>query len=323
MPWWSLLGIPWLLLLLVLLSMLSLGSLHLILIWQWSVEDLIKDRIQEGPTLTFSVMMSGLDIIGRDVPYLSQSLTAMFSIMLLTIGMNSMIAEIFNIKYTLLDQYKPLRRYRIQLTFGLCAFFFPLSLPYCTSGGYQLFLAMDNSAIANNAIFVALLQLVLVGWVYGVKNFMDCVSKMGIELKSSTRWYFHACIRYICPFILTMLLTIALIHNFNNYQFIKFKFYIDGKTKNYKLKEAEPLVWMVQVFTLSFIPVMAIWKIWQSRNSSRSLCRATAQWVPIDEIVTTVVFWKKIKLLCSPIPIITYVEGSNGYLKWNNLNQLK
>ena len=255
-----------------------------------TVEDLIKDRIQEGPTLTFSAMMSGLDIIGRDVPYLSQSLTAMFSIMLLTIGMNSMIAEIFNIKYALLDQYKPLRRYKIQLTFGLCAFFFPLSLPYCTSGGYQLFLAMDNSAIANNAIFVALLQLVLVGWVYGVKNFMDCVSKMGIELKSSTRWYFHACIRYICPFTLTMLLTIALIHNFNNYHFIEFKFYIDGKTKNYKLKEAEPLVWMVQVFTLSFIPVMAIWKIWQSRNSSRSLCRATAQWVPMDEIVTTVVF---------------------------------
>ena len=255
-----------------------------------TVDNLIQDRIQEGPTLTFSAMMSGLDIIGRDVPYLSQSLTAMFSIMLLTIGMNSMIAEIFNIKYALLDQYKPLRRYRIQLTFGLCAFFFLLSLPYCTSGGYQLFLAMDNSVIANNAIFVALLQLVLVGWVYGVKNFMDCVSKMGIELKSSTRWYFHACIRYICPFTLTMLLTIALIHNFNNYHFVEFKFYIDGKTKNYKLKEAEPLVWMVQVFTLSFIPVMAIWKIWQSRNSSRSLCRATAQWVPMDEIVTTVVF---------------------------------
>ena len=255
-----------------------------------TVDDLIKEQIQEGPTLTFSAMMSGLDIIGRDVPYLSQSLTAMFSIMLLTIGMNSMIAEIFNIKYALLDQYKPLRRYRIQLTFGLCAFFFLLSLPYCTSGGYQLFLAMDNSVIANNAIFVALLQLVLVGWVYGVKNFMDCVSKMGIELKSSTRWYFHACIRYICPFTLTMLLTIALIHNFNNYHFVEFKFYRDGKTKNYKLKEAEPLVWMVQVFTLSFIPVMAIWKIWQSRNSSRSLCRATAQWVPMDEIVTTVVF---------------------------------
>ena len=241
--------------------------------------------------------MSGLDIIGRDVPYLSQSLTAMFSIMLLTIGMHSMFANILNIKYALLDQFKPLRRYRIQLTFGLCAFFFLLSLPYCASGGYQLFLAMDSSVIANNAIFVALLQLVLVGWVYGVKNFMDCVSKMGIELKSSTRWYFHACIRYICPFTLTMLLTIALIDIFSNYHFIEFK-YFNKKFYTLVLKEAEPLVWMVQVFTLSFIPVMAIWKTWQSRNSSRSLFRPTAQWVPMDEIVTTVVFWRKIKLLC-------------------------
>ena len=255
-----------------------------------TVQRLIEDRIQEGPTLTFSAMMSGLNIIGSGIPYLSQSLTAMFSIMLLTIGMHSMFANILNVKYALLDQFKPLRRYRIQLTFGLCAFFFLLSLPYCASGGYLLFLAMDSSVIANNAIFVALLQLGLVGWVYGVENFMDCVSQMGIELKSSTKWYFHACIRYLCPFTLTMLLTIALIQNFRTYHFMEFNFYRYGKTTNYKLEEAEPLVWMVQIFTLSFIPVMAIWKTWQSRNSSRSLFRPTAQWVPMDEIVTTVVF---------------------------------
>ena len=183
-----------------------------------------------------------------------------------------------------------MRRYRIQLTFGLCAFFFLLSLPYCASGGYQLFLAMDNSVIANNAIFVALLQLILVGWVFGVKNFLDCVSKMEIQLKYSTRWYFHACIRYVCPFTLTMVLVIALIDNINSYQYVKFKTRRDGEYISFTLEEAEPLVWMVQAFTLSFIPIMAIWKIWQSRNSSKSLFRPTAQWVPADEAETTVVF---------------------------------
>ena len=251
---------------------------------------LIKNRNQEGPTITFSTMMTGLDIIGKDMPYVSQLLTAMFSIMLLTIGMHSMFANISNIKYALLDQCKPLRRYRIQVTFGLCTFFFLLSLPYCASGGYLLFLAMDNSVIANNAIFVALLQLILVGWVFGMKNFMDCVSKMEIQLKSSTRWYFHACIRYVCPFTLTMVLVIALIDISHNYQYVTFKIFRNGSLETEQLTEAEPLVWMVQVFTLSFIPIMAIWKIWQSRNSSKSLFRPTAQWVPADEVVTTVVF---------------------------------
>ena len=255
-----------------------------------TVKDFLKDWNQDSTTSTFSVMMKGLDIIGQDMPYVSQLLTAMFSIMLLTIGMHSMFGNIFNIKYALLDQCKPLRRYRIQLTFGLCAFFFLLSLPYCASGGYQLFLAMDNSVIANNAIFVALLQLILVGWVFGVKKFLDCVSKMEIQLKSTTRWYFHACIRYVCPFTLTMVLVTALIDNINNYPYIKFKTRRDEKYIHYTLEEAEPLVWMVQAFTLSFIPIMAIWKTWQSRNSSKSLFRPTAQWVPADEAVTTVVF---------------------------------
>ena len=248
----------------------------------------MKHPIQEidGPTLTFSVMMKDLNIIGQDMPYVSQLLTAMFSIMLLTIGMHSMFSNIFNIKYALLDQCKPLRRYRIQLTFGLCAFFFLLGLPYCASGGYQLFLVMDNSVIGNNAIFVALLELILVGWVFGIKNFMDCVSKMEIQLKSSTKWYFHACIRYVCPFTLAMLLVMALIDNINNYQYVEMKIF----NKTIQLKEAEPLVWMVQVFTLSFIPIMAIWKTWQSRNSSKSLFRPTAQWVPADEVVATVGF---------------------------------
>ena len=251
----------------------------------------MKHPIQEidGPTLTFSVMMKDLNIIGQDMPYVSQLLTAMFSIMLLTIGMHSMFSNIFNIKYALLDQCKPLRRYRIQLTFGLCAFFFLLGLPYCASGGYQLFLVMDNSVIGNNAIFVALLELILVGWVFGIKNFMDCVSKMEIQLKSSTKWYFHACIRYVCPFTLAMLLVMALIDNINNYQYVEMKIF----NKTIQLKEAEPLVWMVQVFTLSFIPIMAIWKTWQSRNSSKSLFRPTAQWVPADEVVTTVGFGRK------------------------------
>ena len=255
-----------------------------------TVKDFLKDWTQDSATSTFSVMMKGLDIIGQDMPYVSQLLTAMFSIMLLTIGMHSMFGNIFNIKYALLDHCKPLRRYRIQLTFGLCAFFFLLSLPYCASGGYQLFLAMDNSVIANNAIFVALLQLILVGWVFGVKKFLDCVSKMEIQLKSTTRWYFHACIRYVCPFTLTMVLVTALIDNINSYPYIKFKTRRNGKYIHYTLAEAEPLVWMVQAFTLSFIPIMAIWKIWQSRNSSKSLFRPTAQWVPADEAVTTVVF---------------------------------
>ena len=77
------------------------------------------------------------------------------------------------------------------------------------------------------------------------------------------------------------------IYNITDYHYVELKI-LNWETID--LKEAEPLVWMVRIFILSFIPIMAIWKTWQSRNSSKSLFRPTAQWVPADEVVTTVGF---------------------------------
>ena len=245
-------------------------------------------------------MMTGLNMIS-DVPGVSQLLTAMFSLLLLIIGMNSMIATFLTVKYAILDQFKLLRGHRTKLTFGLCAFCFLLSLPYCASGGYYLFLAMDEAVISNNAILIAFLQLILVGWFFGVEKFLDCVSKMGIQLSSITKWYFHISIKYVCPFTLTTLLVIALVNIFTNPQFLKYQFKegngpiddwenveCNSKEGNctYVVKEARPLIWLVQIFTLSLLPIMVIWKNWQFRNSSKSIFRPTAQWKPADELAS-------------------------------------
>ena len=269
----------------------------------------IKDLVKEGPVVTFAAMMTGLNKIS-DLDYIPQLLTAMFSVLLLTIGINSMCANFLGIQYAILDQCKALRRHKTKLACGLCALFFLLSLPYCYSGGFYLFLAMENSALSNNAIFIALLQLILVGWVYGVDKFLDCVAKMGIQIRSATKWYFRVCIRYACPVILSLLIINALVNHFNNYQYVEFKFeseidhtnefnntkcdnkydpqdkdLVIGYKCTYQLKEAEPLIWLVQAFTLSFVFVMGIWKVWKSR-SFKSLFKPTAQWAPTDEIAS-------------------------------------
>ena len=178
---------------------------------------------------------------------------------------------------------------------GVCFLFFLLGLPYFASGGYYLFLLMDNSVVSTNAIIIALLQVVLVGWVFGANNFLDCISKMEMKLSTITQWYLKICIKFVCPASLSFVLLHTMSTLITEYPYTQYTFKADPcpdvlyvKSDDdgnciYELKDAESLTWLIQIFILSFIPIFGGYVAF---CTTKRLLLPTKKWKPVDECTT-------------------------------------
>ena len=180
------------------------------------------------------------------------------------------------------------------MIFGVCFLFFLLDLPYFTSGGYYLFLVMDNSVVSTNAILIALFQVLLVGWIFGMTNLLECISKMGMKLAKTTQWYLRICIQFVCPLSLIFVLLETTVSLFTDYRYTTYTFKKPDSgqcpnisnmgTKNdlcvYYLKDAEPLTWLIQIFILSFIPIFGAYVVF---GTTKRLLKPTKKWKPVDE----------------------------------------
>ena len=236
------------------------------------VKDLVGQGI-EGPTLTFIRLMDAITKEEFPVP-VPQLMVSMFSLLLLTLGLHSVYIDVETIQSALFDQFKVLRRKKVYTTFLICVVFFLLSLPYCTSGGIHLFLLMDKSAVSTNAIIIGIFEVLIVGWALGMERFFDHVSKMGMVFKTGTRLVGKICLKFFSP-----LLGFALLG------FSVYGYFEEDCNFDYPF-EAEILSWLIQSFTVSFIPffgVLAIWKKLKTGSSWKSLVQPTVNWRPAEE----------------------------------------
>ena len=72
----------------------------------------LDDLIAGGPKLTFEVLMSGMSKIGGDTSGVPQLMIALFSILLLTLGLDCVFATMDTLICALQDQFKDLREKR-------------------------------------------------------------------------------------------------------------------------------------------------------------------------------------------------------------------
>ena len=72
----------------------------------------LDDLIAGGPKLTFEVLMSGMSKIGENTPGIPQLMIALFSILLLTLGLDCVFATMDTLICAFQDQFKDLREKR-------------------------------------------------------------------------------------------------------------------------------------------------------------------------------------------------------------------
>ncbi|XP_060606903.1 sodium-dependent proline transporter-like [Ruditapes philippinarum] len=74
--------------------------------------------------------------------------------------------------------YKKFSKYRLWISASLASGLFLLGLPFTTTGGYYIFMLIDWYVAMFGIVFTALLECVVVAWIYGADRFSDDIEMM-------------------------------------------------------------------------------------------------------------------------------------------------
>lgn len=128
----------------------------------------------EGLGLAFVVYPEALAAIG----YVPQLWSIIFFFMLFVLGIGSSMSMIETLLTVLKDRFPVLRLKKWLLALGICALFFGLGLPLTTNMGQLILLLLNNYGAGVAVFFYAVLEVIGVMWIYGLKNFCKDVEFM-------------------------------------------------------------------------------------------------------------------------------------------------
>ncbi|GIY32746.1 sodium-dependent nutrient amino acid transporter 1 [Caerostris darwini] len=128
----------------------------------------------EGLGLAFVVYPEALAAIS----YVPQLWAVLFFFMLYALGIGSSMGQLETILTVLKDKYPKLRKHILLLSFIACVIFFVLGLPLTTNYGQQILQLLNFDAVNSVVLLYAVLQVVGVAWVYGLRNFCNDVEFM-------------------------------------------------------------------------------------------------------------------------------------------------
>ncbi|WAR07900.1 SC6A3-like protein [Mya arenaria] len=103
----------------------------------------------------------------------------LFFITLILVGVDSTFGTFEMVINTIVDyDFRRLHRYRIHITSLLTVLMIVGSIPLCTSGGYYIFMLTDWYIATFNIVFVALLETIIISWIYGANRFSQDIEMM-------------------------------------------------------------------------------------------------------------------------------------------------
>ncbi|CAH8611492.1 unnamed protein product [Heterobilharzia americana] len=173
-----------------------------------------------GPGLAFVVYPEAI----TNMPF-SSFWSVLFFLMMMTLGFGSQFSIL---ETTLSGVQDELRRYGFQLTekrkiifrVSVCFFNFLVGLPMVCAGGYYLLTIYDTVMSGYAPLVVAFSELVVISYVYGLKQFRRDIEMM---INERPNWYWRICwllfAPFICIFLIISVLSRKLVMKENNYTF--------------------------------------------------------------------------------------------------------
>ena len=98
-----------------------------------------------------------------------------------------------------------LRLYEEWVVVGVCSTSFLFGLMFCTPAAIKMVDGFETALGSWNILLFAFLEVVLVGWIYGMDRFLDNLKQMGIQISVVTKWYFAYYVKYILPILICYL----------------------------------------------------------------------------------------------------------------------
>ena len=101
---------------------------------------------------------------------------------------------------------------------GTCTISFILGLSMVTNGGIDMLNLIGDAAFSWNHLLIALLEVIVVGWMYGADRLWKNVEEMGIKKHPFTKWYWIICWKFVTPLILTILVAVTFVTKVPKFQ---------------------------------------------------------------------------------------------------------
>jgi len=163
--------------------------------------DNIDQVVKDSTGLAFVVYPEALSRL-----YLPQLWSVMFFFMLFLLGLDSEFALLETILTAFYDSMPRTKKYKPVLVFLLCVACFLISLPCVSSSGTFVFQIMNDYGGGQSVMWIAILEVVFLMWIYGVRNFAADVDFM-LNIKTSivlkVLWV-------LVPIVLSVILALSL-----------------------------------------------------------------------------------------------------------------
>ena len=229
----------------------------------------VKDIVQSGPALAFVAYPEAVS----KMP-VSPLWSFLFFFMLLTLGLDSMFTFVETLTTAIIDQFS-LSKKKPYVVIGTCIVGFICGLSMCTSAGFYMFELLDSTGASWNIMVYAIIELVIVSWLYGTNRFCENIKEMEMKIPKVMLFYWKACWSFITPITLALLLVIS---------FVKHQPY---KSNDYVYpNNIQALGWMISISSLMLIPMVAIYQVIIRQNKGKklgwALIQPTRHWGPPD-----------------------------------------
>jgi len=167
-------------------------------------EETMKNVAKAGPGLAFVAYPEGIAKSPISPPLIS----FLFFSMLLMLGLDSMLGTIETITSAIVDHFTHLRSKLWAVVIGTCTIGFLFGLTLCTSGGIDVLGLLDSCTGGGwLLLLLAILEVVLVSWIYGIDKIFEHIEEMEIKIPTFMKCYWRVCWKYLTPGVMLLLLT--------------------------------------------------------------------------------------------------------------------
>merc|ERR1719369_1089708 len=135
----------------------------------------------------------------------------LFFTMLLTLGLDSQFTMVETLITALYDEKPYLRKHSWLVVGCMCLAGFVLGLPMCLQGGFYLFVLLDWYAGSWSLLLLAVVEVVLVGWIYGTERLSKDIYSMGIKANRYLSFYWVFTWKISTPLLLLCVLVATLL----------------------------------------------------------------------------------------------------------------
>jgi solute carrier family 6 amino acid transporter-like protein 5/7/9/14 len=165
----------------------------------------VEDVVQEGSGLAFIAFP---DLVTR-LP-VSPLWAILFFFMMFCLGLDSQFATVEIILTGILDWEPRLRPFKSFVIAAVCSLGFLFGLPLTTGGGRYVLELTDHFVAGWPFLFIALCELIIISYIYGLDHFQkDIKAMIGVELSSWGSTHFNFVFYTLSPVVLFFLLILS------------------------------------------------------------------------------------------------------------------